>query len=158
MGVTCGQRMILHVVSTSKIQDINFMKYPTLQSLKKLAIHLSPNNKFRTQRRFWILRLETFSPKGLNINLNQLCIYICIYIQIQIQIQIQIYIYIYTYIYIYIYTHTYIYIYVHVQDAHPLHHHNDFVATCRQRTISGGVHALLVLEPTECSTSSKQGA
>ena len=34
-----------------------------------------------------------------------------------------------------------------IQCAHPLHHHNGFVAT------SGGVHALLVLEPTECSTS-----
>ena len=38
-----------------------------------------------------------------------------------------------------------------IQCAHP-HHHNGFVATC------GGVHALLVLEPTECSTSTRLGA
>ena len=37
--------------------------------------------------------------------------------------------------------------------AHPPHHHNGFVATCRLCTASGGVHVLLVLEPTECSTS-----
>ena len=36
-----------------------------------------------------------------------------------------------------------------IQCAHPLHHHNGFVATCRLWTASGGVHALLVLEPTE---------
>ena len=36
--------------------------------------------------------------------------------------------------------------------AHPPHHHNGFVATCRLWTASGGVHALLLLEPTECST------
>ena len=40
-----------------------------------------------------------------------------------------------------------------IQCAHPPHHHNGFVATCRLWTASGGVHALLVLEPTECSTS-----
>ena len=34
------------------------------------------------------------------------------------------------------------------QCAHPPHHHNGFVATCRLWTASGGVHALLVLEPT----------
>ena len=39
-----------------------------------------------------------------------------------------------------------------IQCAHPPHHHNGFVATCRLWTASGGVHALLVLEPTECST------
>ena len=34
------------------------------------------------------------------------------------------------------------------------HHDNSgFVATCWLWTASGGVHALLVLEPTECSTS-----
>ena len=48
----------------------------------------------------------------------------------------------------------YIYIF---QGAHP-HHHNGFVATCRLWAASGGGHALLVLEPTECSTSTKQGA
>ena len=42
-----------------------------------------------------------------------------------------------------------------IQCAHPPHHHNGFVATCRLWTASGGVHALLVLEPTECSTSTK---
>ena len=38
-----------------------------------------------------------------------------------------------------------------IQCAHPPHHHNGFVATCRLWTASGGVHALLVLEPTEHS-------
>ena len=42
-----------------------------------------------------------------------------------------------------------------IQCAHPPHHRNGFVATCRLRTASGGVHALLVLEPTECSTSTR---
>ena len=46
-----------------------------------------------------------------------------------------------------------------IQCAHPPpHHHNGFVATCRLWTASGRVHALLVLEPTECSTSSRLGA
>ena len=40
-----------------------------------------------------------------------------------------------------------------IQCVHPPHHHNGFVATCRLWTASGGVHALLVLEPTKCSTS-----
>ena len=40
-----------------------------------------------------------------------------------------------------------------IQCAHPPHHHNGFVATYRLWTASSGVHALLVLEPTECSTS-----
>ena len=40
-----------------------------------------------------------------------------------------------------------------IQCDYPPHHHNGFVATCRLWTASGGVHALLVLEPTECSTS-----
>ena len=44
------------------------------------------------------------------------------------------------------------------QCAHPPHHHNAFVATCRLWTASGGVQALLVLEPTECSATTKQGA
>ena len=44
-----------------------------------------------------------------------------------------------------------------IQCAHPPHHHNSFVATCRLWTVSGGVHALLALEPTECSTSTRQG-
>ena len=33
-----------------------------------------------------------------------------------------------------------------IQYAHPPHHHNGFVATCRLWTASGGVHALLVFE------------
>ena len=33
-----------------------------------------------------------------------------------------------------------------IQCAHPPHHHNGFVETCRLWTASGGVHALLVLE------------
>ena len=40
-----------------------------------------------------------------------------------------------------------------IQCAHPPHHLNGFVATCRLLTASSRVHALLVLEPTECSTS-----
>ena len=32
-----------------------------------------------------------------------------------------------------------------IQCAHPPHHHNGFVATCRLSTARGGVHALLVL-------------
>ena len=52
---------------------------------------------------------------------------------------------------LYIYKYIYIYIYIHsevmktIQCAHPPHHHNDFVATCRLWAASGGVHALLVL-------------
>ena len=55
----------------------------------------------------------------------------------------------YKYKYI-IYIYKYIYIYIHsevmktIQCAHPPHHHNDFVATCRLWAASGGVHALLV--------------
>ena len=45
-----------------------------------------------------------------------------------------------------------------IQYAHPPHHHNGFVATCQLWTASGGVHTLLVLEPTECSTSTRLGA
>ena len=40
-----------------------------------------------------------------------------------------------------------------IQSTHPPHHHNGFVATCRLWMASGGGHALLVLEPTEYSTS-----
>ena len=43
-----------------------------------------------------------------------------------------------------------------IQCAHPPHHHNGFVATCQLWMASGGVHALLVLEPTECSTSTSR--
>ena len=62
--------------------------------------------------------------------------------------------------YIYIYTCIYIYsdVMKTIQCAHCPHHHNGLVATCRLWTASDGVHALLVLEPTECSTSTKQGA
>ena len=45
-----------------------------------------------------------------------------------------------------------------IQCAHPPHHRNGFVTTCRLWAASGGVHALLVLEPTECSTSTRLGA
>ena len=45
-----------------------------------------------------------------------------------------------------------------VRCAHLHHHQNGFVATCRLWTASGRVHALLVLEPTERSTSTRQGA
>ena len=44
-----------------------------------------------------------------------------------------------------------------IQCPHPPHYHNDFVATCWLWAASGGVHALLVLEPTECSISTTQG-
>ena len=43
-----------------------------------------------------------------------------------------------------------------IQCAHP-HHHNGFVETCRLWTASGGVSALLVLEPTECPTGNCLG-
>ena len=36
-----------------------------------------------------------------------------------------------------------------IQCAHLSHHHNGFVAACWLWTASGGVHALLLLEPTE---------
>ena len=45
-----------------------------------------------------------------------------------------------------------------IQCAHPPRHHNGFVAACRLWTASGGVHALLVLEPTESSRSTGLGA
>ena len=45
-----------------------------------------------------------------------------------------------------------------IQCTHPPHHHNGFLAICRLWTASGGIHALLVLEPTECSTSTWLGA
>ena len=45
-----------------------------------------------------------------------------------------------------------------IQCANPPYQHNGFVATCRLWMASGGVHALLVLQPTECPTSSRQGA
>ena len=45
-----------------------------------------------------------------------------------------------------------------IQCVHLPGHHTGFVATCRLWTASGGVHALLVSKPTECPTSTKQGA
>ena len=45
-----------------------------------------------------------------------------------------------------------------IQCAHLPHYHNGFVATCQLWTASGGVHVLLMLEPTESSTSTRQGA
>ena len=44
------------------------------------------------------------------------------------------------------------------QCAHPPHHLNGFVATCRLWRTSGEVHALLVLGPTEYSKSTSLGA
>ena len=46
------------------------------------------------------------------------------------------------YIYIYIYISIYSEAMKTVQCAHPHHHHNGFVATCRLWTASGRVHAL----------------
>ena len=43
-----------------------------------------------------------------------------------------------------------------IQCTHYPHHRNGFVATCRPWTVGGRVHALLVLEPTECSASTRQ--
>ena len=40
---------------------------------------------------------------------------------------------------------------------HRRHHQNEFVATYGLWMASAGVHTLLVLEPTECSTSTRQG-
>ena len=45
-----------------------------------------------------------------------------------------------------------------IQCTHAPHHHNGFVATCRVWMASDGVHAFLVLESTECSTSTRLGA
>ena len=45
-----------------------------------------------------------------------------------------------------------------IQCAYPPHRHNGFVATCWLPTASGRIYALLVIEPTECSTSTRQGA
>ena len=42
-----------------------------------------------------------------------------------------------------------------IQCTHSLHHRNGFVATCRLWTTIGGVHALLVLEPTWWSGNKK---
>ena len=39
-----------------------------------------------------------------------------------------------------------------IQCAHP-HHHNAFMATCRLWMANGGVHVLLVSEPTEYAAS-----
>ena len=45
-----------------------------------------------------------------------------------------------------------------IQCVHPPHHYNGFVATSRLWTASDRVHALLVLQPTECSASTTLGA
>ena len=60
------------------------------------------------------------------------------------------------YIYIYLYIYIYNEVMKTIECANPPHH-NGFVATCQLWTASGRVHALLALEPTECSTSTKQG-
>ena len=56
------------------------------------------------------------------------------------------------------YIYVYSYVMKTIQQNHPPHHHNGFGATCPLGTASGGVHALLVLEPTECSASTRLGA
>ena len=45
-----------------------------------------------------------------------------------------------------------------IQCAHPPHHHNGFEETYWIWIASGGVHALLVLEPKECSKNTRQAA
>ena len=45
-----------------------------------------------------------------------------------------------------------------IQCMHSPHHANSLVGTCLLWMASGGVHALLVLEPTECSTRTMLGA
>ena len=57
----------------------------------------------------------------------------------------------------YMYIHIYSDVMKTIQCAYPPHHRNGFVATCQLWTASGGVHLLLVLEPTECSTSIRLG-
>ena len=42
-----------------------------------------------------------------------------------------------------------------IQCAHAPRHHSGFVVRCQVWMASGGGHALLVLEPTECSTSTR---
>ena len=53
----------------------------------------------------------------------------------------------------YIYSEVMYTIQFHCTD--PPHHCNGFVATCRLWTANGGVHVLLVLEPTECTVSTR---
>ena len=66
-------------------------------------------------------------------------------------------IYIYIYVDMYMYVCMYVYLYIltscgqTIQCVHPPHQHNGFVAY-------GGVRALLMLEPIECSTSTRLGA
>ena len=40
-----------------------------------------------------------------------------------------------------------------IRYTHPPYHRNGFVVTCQLWMAIGGVYALLVLEPTECLTS-----
>ena len=65
---------------------------------------------------------------------------------------VTIYIYIYI-LYIYIYIYIYSDVIKTIQCAHPPHPYNGFVVTCWLWMARGGVHASLVLQPTECSTS-----
>lgn len=44
-----------------------------------------------------------------------------------------------------------------IQATHARHHHNGFGSTYRLWTASGIVYTLLVLQPSDCSTSTKQG-
>ena len=45
-----------------------------------------------------------------------------------------------------------------IQCTHPPHHHSNIVATSQLWTASGRFQAPLVLEPIECSTSTKLAA
>ena len=53
--------------------------------------------------------------------------------------------------------HNYIYsdVMKTIQFDHPLHHHNGFMEECQLWMAIGRGHALLVLEPTECSKSTR---
>ena len=88
---------------------------------------------------------------------NYIYIYIII-LYIYIMYLYCVYIIYYTYIYIYITIYIYSEVMKTIQCAHPPHCHNGFAAICRLWTASGGVHALLVLEPTVYSIGTKQGA
>ena len=71
--MTRGWRMALHVISISKIKDINLMNsYAKFMIIEKINKASLPKQRSLLEHRedFWILRLETLSPKGLNISLN----------------------------------------------------------------------------------------
>ena len=72
--MTCEGWMVFYVTSISKIHDINLTNMLHLQSLKKTNNASLPKQQIRSilehRENFCILRLETLSPKGLNISLN----------------------------------------------------------------------------------------